>query len=75
MILGNLAANLIILVCCAIALIYAIINAFILSRIHLFHTDRRQVYSKFEDEEPEIESISDDLTHEVLEVASYIEKV
>ena len=74
MILDSIAANVIILVCCIIGLIYAIVNAYLLSKVHIWHSHRR-VYEKFEDEEAEIESIPDNLTEEVLEVASYIENV
>jgi len=74
MILDNIAANVIILVCCIVGLLYAIGNAYILSKIKLWHSDRR-VYEKFDDEEAEVETIPDNLTQEVLEVASYIENV
>ena len=75
MTLDSISVNIIILVCCTIGLIYAILNAYLLSKVPLFHSDRKKVYQKFEDEESEIESIPDNLTHEVLEVASYIENV
>lgn len=76
MILDNLGANLLILICCALGLIYAVINAYMLSKIKLFHSDRKAVYDKFEDDdEASIETIPDNLTHDVLEVASYIERV
>lgn len=74
MILDSIAANVIILVCCIIGLVYAIVNAYLLSKVHIWHSHRR-VYEKFEDEEAEMESIPDNLTEEVLEIASYIERV
>lgn len=73
MILDNIAANVIILVCTIVGLLYAIVNAYLLSRVKLWHSDRK-VYDKL-DEEASVESIPDNLTEEVLEVASYIERV